>query len=931
MPTATEKPRFAVHNRLAPHLTNYWGARVMTQLRYLEELFAACGAPSESLLDDLAAHTASYYDVDGAITKQAALAIEEAMAPASALCKAVTVSCVGHAHIDMNWMWRFDETVAVTVDTFRTMLQLMREYPDFTFAQSQASVYKIIEDYAPEMLPEIRQRIQEGRWEVTASHWVETDKNMPSGESLTRHLLYTRQYLKELLGLSDGDFAIDFGPDTFGHGANVPEILASGGVKYMYHCRGYGGHNLYRWQAPSGARVTVYREPTWYNETITENSFMYVPEFCARHGLEKLIHVYGVGDHGGGATRRDIERILDYNTWPCMPKIGFGRFIDFFHYIDTLALPVVDHELNFIFDGCYTSQSRIKKANRAAEATLYDAELFEAAAQVYAGRPGDPKAFGALWQNVLFNHFHDILPGSGTVDTREYAVGMFQRTMAGAGTRLSAAARAIAARINTAALLPASEALKGSTAEGAGSGAWMDTEDNSYNYTAGNAAGGSKRLFALFNPGQTALDTATLLTVWDWDGDMRKLKIMDENGDILAHELADDKQKHYWGHNYFRLRLDCALPPFGYRTVLLEEAAAFASAARGSDPRTDDPESCVLENDYVRAVFDPRQAALVSFVDKENGLEYIGGAAGFRFIEEDTTWGMSSWRVGRHASDAPAMKNPQITRVSGSVTRRLSFEGDVRGSKLKAEVSLGKRARHLQFAVTCDWREFGTKETCIPQLAFHLPLAWPCEKYTQDNAFGLIERGPREGDVPCQSFSFARREADGLMLSSDSKYGFRCGENSMALTLIRSSYDPDPVPEIYTHAFNVNVGIVKDAAPQALIECARAQNRVAVSVACASQQGPLPLAGGLFRVEGGAAVVSGVKLAEDGSNGLVVRLYDVTGAAGDVTLAFCKAVTAAAYVDAHENALAGEAPSVNGGAVTVKVGAYGVTAVKVGV
>lgn len=104
----------------------------------------------------------------------------------------------------MNWMWGFQETAAVTVDTFRTVLDLMREYPDFTYAQSQASTYQIIEEYAPEMLEEIRQRIHEGRWEVTATTWVEPDKNMPNGESLARHILYTKRVSQQAAGYRPG-------------------------------------------------------------------------------------------------------------------------------------------------------------------------------------------------------------------------------------------------------------------------------------------------------------------------------------------------------------------------------------------------------------------------------------------------------------------------------------------------------------------------------------------------------------------------------------------------------------------------------------------------------------------------------------------------------------------------------------------------------
>ena len=926
-----EKTRHGIQNRMKPHMTNYWGSRIMAQLLYLEELNAAGGENLDGLLDALTEELARCYDCDGAITKQAALALEDAMRPASAPAKAITVSCVAHAHIDMNWQWRYDETAMLTIDTLRTMLDLMREYPAFTFAQSQASVYKIVEDYAPELLPEIRARIREGRWEVTASTWVETDKNMPNGESLTRHLLYTRQYLKELLGLTDEQFAIDYEPDTFGHGTNVPEILASGGVKYYYHCRGYDGHNLYRWRAPSGAEVTVYREPNWYIETISERSFLYAPSFCAKHGLDRLVHVYGVGDHGGGATRRDIERILDYNTWPCMPTITFGRYIDFFAYMDTLDLPVVDHELNFIFDGCYTSQSRIKKANRVSEAALFEAELFNSVSHLCGAHPYDAAAFGKLWKNVLFNQFHDILPGSGVTGTREHALGLFQETMAGAGTRKSAAVRAISAKINTAALLPASRPPKDSVAEGAGPGAGLDAMFGGFNYTAACAVGGGKRLFVLYNPAQTVLRTASTLFVWDWDGDPQKLKITDEEGQTIAHELLDTEQREYWGHNFFRVYVSCELPPFGYRTVLLEETAARTPLPDRPDPRVKRPEEYVLENEYVKAVFSPKSAALISFTDKQTGREYINGEAGglFRFIMEEPCGG-TAWNVGRHAGDTPIADLLKLTPVSGDLIRRFSFEAAVKNSKLKVVISLDRNARHLKYSAACDWRELGGPEKGVPQLAFRLPLAYPCDSFIYDNAFGVISRGPLGHDVPALSFAFAPNgDKSGLMLSSDSKYGFRCVNNAMSLTLVRSTYDPDPVPEIDTHAFDVNVGIVAAASPQTLLEASLRQNHAAVAVACGSQAGDLPLKGSFLQITKGEAVISSVKMPEDGSNALVVRLYSAAQADEILALEFFKAIKAAAFVDAHENELPASGLAVRRNGIEISRAAKGVTAVKV--
>jgi len=927
--------RHSLYNKLFPKLTDSCGWRVRAQLTYLEELNKAKNAGFEPLLEEAAVLTAKLYQQNGNLTNETVAKIEKVLEPASKLAKATTVSCVGHAHIDMNWMWRYDETASLAIDTLRTMLQLMREYPNFTFAQSQASVYKIVEDYAPEMLLEIKERICEGRWEVTASQWVETDKNMPSGESLTRHLLYTRQYLKNLLSLSDEDFLIDFEPDTFGHGSNVPEILASGGVKYMYHCRGYNQHHIYRWQAPSGAQITVFRDPTWYNDAIGPETFCYVPAFCAKNNIDRVLHVYGVGNHGGGATRRDIERIMQYNTWPCMPTITFGRYTDFFRYLGTKELPVVDRELNFVFDGCYTSQSRIKKANRVSEAVLGEAEFLNTASYLCDAYGYDAGKFADYWKNTLFNHFHDILPGSGTIDTREHALGLFQQTMAGAGTRLSAAARGIASKINTALLLPVTEISSDSTAEGGGGGfnIGQGIGTSGYAYTTSNPVGGAKRLFVLFNPSQAVINTASFLTVWDWEGDMNKLRFTNEAGNILEHQLIDNHQIHYWGHNYFRVHVKCEIPAFGYNTVLMEEADTCDKAWTSDFERVEGPESYVLENDYVKAEFDPVSAALISFICKKTGQEYVGKTGGqFRYIEEDPSRGMTSWRVGRFAKIVPVAENLKMSHVSGSLVRQFSYEAPVpdTSSKLNITVSLDKNAHYLKYSVTCDWREFGIPGVKIPALGFNLPLNYECKQFTYDNAFGVVSRDAVNNDVPAHSFAFAPMSTgrnDGLMLSSDSKYGFRGFNNELNVNLIRSSYDPDPIPEIYTHSFTLNVGIVPDASPSALLNATLEQNRAAIAVACAPQQGELPLSGSMLTVIEGDIVISSVKIAESG-DAVIVRGYDVTGKNGEATLLFQKAVRSAAYVDAHENELAQIVPTIGENTVKVNFCAYGVVAVK---
>ncbi|NLB40945.1 MAG: alpha-mannosidase, partial [Clostridiales bacterium] len=355
----------------------------------------------------------------------------------SSVAKNFRLLCVAHAHIDMNWMWGYAETVAVTLDTFRTMLNLMNEYPDFKFSQSQASVYRIVEEFDPHMLQEIKKCVKEKRWEVTASTWVEADKNMPNGESLARHVLYTKKYLSELLDLDPDSLQLDFEPDTFGHSRNVPEVLSKAGVKYYYHCRGYKGHNLYRWKSPSGSSVITYREPLWYNATIDSDIAVVVPEFCADNNMKTMLKVYGVGDHGGGPTRRDLEKLIEMSTWPIYPTIQFGTFSEFYASVEEEIgdkLPVVDAELNSVFSGCYTTQTRIKQSNRIGEAKLYDAEAYSTLNALFVNGEYPSKAYEEAWRKVLFNQFHDIITGSCVIDTREHAMGQFQQVLATANT-----------------------------------------------------------------------------------------------------------------------------------------------------------------------------------------------------------------------------------------------------------------------------------------------------------------------------------------------------------------------------------------------------------------------------------------------------------------------------------------------------------------
>jgi alpha-mannosidase len=898
-------------DQLKQKANGYWPSRIINQLQYAHELSLVDGGKYDVLVDQTIAFLVERSEKDTAVTETTARLAEDMIRSLSPAAKKYHVVCAAHAHIDMNWMWRWDETVAISLDTFRTMLNLMEEFPEFKFSQSQASVYQIVEQYAPEMLEEIRARIQTGRWEVTASTWVEADKNLPNGESHARHLLYTRRYLKKLLGLSDDDFQLDFEPDTFGHHAFVPEVLANGGVKFYYHCRGDNSHLLYRWTAPSGQSIVVYREPTWYLGAIEPEMALYAPSFCARYGMDTMLKVYGVGDHGGGPTRRDLEKIIDLNTWPVFPAVRFGTFRDFYSRVAAVenSLPEMTGELNFVFTGCYTSQSRIKRANRTAEAALYASEAYSALAALDK-LPYPKEAFAAAWQNTLFNQFHDIIPGSGVIDTREYALGLFQRTMATATSQKSRAFSALTHQqqlVLNQKLEGGSSRLAASVSEGAGVGFGIEE----YRISQVSRGGGKERLFHVFNPSPWPRSQVVEMVVWDWDGSLPRLVCQDAAGKILRHQVVDRGFNNYWGHLYLRILVEVTTPPCGYASVLLKESnAVLNDLSFPLDPRVELVDVFTLENEHMAAHFDSHSCALVSLVDKASGAELVKAdrPAAFRRIQEDGRAGMTAWIVGRYMEVKNLTDRVRVIRSErgGPLQQSFTYEIPSAPSKITVTVSLAAGSKALEYAVEADWHEIGRPGEGVPQLNFILPAAYPAHSYRYDIPFGSIDRQPLAMDVPASSWGMVVPAADGpaLQLVTSGNQGFRGDQNALALTLLRSSYDPDPYPELGIHRLKFAICVASSGITNRALGAAAFDYTHPLDVY--SGAGSQPDQVSLLALDSSTVLLSCIKAPEDGapedgvSSELIIRLYEANGSQAQSELCFARPVLKAAWVDAHE-------------------------------
>ena len=892
--------------------------RCLSEVGFALQLYkyqkADCANLINAALDTLEACMAR----EGVLTATACAEAEEVLLPLAELARSYEVIYAGHAHIDMNWMWGWQETVAVTLSTFRTVLNLMREYPGFTFSQSQASVYRIVEEYDPDMMEEIKARIREGRWEVTASAWVETDKNMPDTESLLRHISVTRAYLNRVWGIPTDAVKVDFSPDTFGHSRFVPEINTFGNVPYYYHCRGLQQDvTLYRYRAPSGSEVLMYKEPYWYNSGINPENGIGVLEMEHRcNGLKTALIVYGIGDHGGGPTRRDIETLLEMQQWPVFPTLRFGTLHEYFAKADAVrdGLPVIDHELNAIFSGCYTTQTRIKLANRRTEAALLDTERAAAMAQLATGTSFPAKRLEAAWEKTLFTHFHDILTGSGVQETREYAMGLLASALATAQTEQAKAYRTLSEAVDTS-MFPADDCIRRSRSEGAGAGFGIANYAGVPNPERG---AGKTRVYTVFNTSPMPRKELVEITLWDYAGDLDRLEAVDHGGNAVPIQQLDPEPVFYWDHRYVRILMAVDVPAMGYAVYALREKPVddYVVPLMEQDREELPKGPIVLENAKLKATFDIGSGMLKSLVDKVDGRELLGGDAGLHLVHTQDNE-MSSWLIGRYLGMSPVTDTGNVTIRRGVLRNSVVFEQRVMHSTVKQTVSLDENAYALRYQLEIDWHETAQAQDWNPLLSFRLPLKEHADALLTDVPAGWASRPARDMDVPALTGACPACEGPTVGLITDCKYGFRLSNDTLSVTLINTSSIPDPYPERGIHPITLFVALT-DGTPTQMKRAAEALVRPLTAVPTASHTGSLAPCSSMLGFEAAHSVMSAAWIDADGA--LSLRLFEDAGAEDGISVHAPFTPKRACLTDLNGNVL--QEVEIDGDRVRFRIGAH---------
>lgn len=760
----------------------------------------------------------------------------------------MTLHAIGNAHIDPVWLWRWTEGLETIRATFASVLERMREFPEFRFTGSSAAFYWLLEQTDPDMLAEIRQRVHEGRWELVGGWWIQPDCNIPCGESFVRHALVGQRYFQKTFGVTA---TVGYNPDSFGHAGTLPQILRKAGLtRYVFmrpspHEKSLPA-NVFWWQSPDGSRVLAARitrsYATW-GEDLTQHveaSAEGAPDF-----LDDYILFYGVGNHGGGPTIQNIRSLQQLAQAPQMPAVRLSTLGAFFEAAEAQAgagapIPVVAEELQHHARGCYTAHSEVKRQNRRIEHLLMTAERVASMAWALLGREYPQQALTEAWQSVLFNQFHDILAGTSLPEGYEDARDLYGHAAALGGYALHTSLQALARQIDT-----------------RGEGAPL----------------------LVFNP-------LPWWVVAPVEVERGSVQLSDEEGNPVPAQEVQSSTVTGQRRSVFVVEL----PPMGYR-VLRADAQVAPSTPSGMLHAEVNDEGASLENDFWRLEVNTA-GHLARLYDKRHRVEVLSAPANVGIVLDDPsdTWshGVASFRneIGRFAGAQLAIEE------LGNVRACLRIETRWGNSRMMQRLYLYRESEIIECRATINWQE----RYKMLKIAFPLRLQEP--RVTAESPYGFTVREPDGGEEPCQQWvdvsGWTTDDKDeripyGFALLNDSKYGYDALGSELRLSILRSPayahHDPsrlepqkryryiDQGMQTVTYRLVPHAGSWQEAH---ITRRAWELNVPPVTVKEYMHRGAFPPIASLLYVEPENVLVTVCKKAED-ADALIVRAYESTG------------------------------------------------------
>jgi len=722
------------------------------------------------------------------------------------------MTCFGHSHIDIAWLWPLQETERKCCRTFSSQLALMEEYPDYKFLQSQPHLYQMVKTKYPALYQRIKKAIKDGRWIPEGGMWVEADTNITGGESLIRQFIHGKQFFKDEFGVEN---ELMWLPDVFGYSGTMPQIMQGCGIKYFSTQKIFwtynGGdpfpYNIFNWVGIDGTKVLSYLHNDYNSQTtpwaITQRWNERVQKESAHNA--RLVP-FGWGDGGGGPTREHLEFLKRERNLEGLPRCEIEPPSNYFHKLNTSKLPSWVGELYFqAHRGTYTTQAKTKQGNRRSELGLREAEMWGVAASIISGFKFPLKKANTLWKAVLLNQFHDIIPGSSIHRVYEEAEAAYEEVIAEAAT-IGANARKTLVKNNQNAL------------------------------TIFNSLSWERDAIVELPDGFTNAETT--------------------NGVPLA-------TQNYGGKT-------CALvknvPACGWlslrQTKVKPTVQSAVKAGRAS-----------LENELLKLTFNAC-GEITSIIDKGTGEEWAAGPCNNFKLYKDVPGWFDAWDIDSMYKQQPVELEHKATMkvvANGPLCATLEMTRTIGSSTLSQRIILRTGSRRIDFKTKVNWQESHKLLKVNFPVTLHNEDALHDIQfgYVKRPTHATRPYDAGRFEVCNHKWTALTEESRCAAILNDCKYGVNVEGNSINLTLLRAPLAPDMTADKglheFTYAFYCENGPFTHSGV--------IQQAYELNVPVTSSKGFAETAS-LLSLDVGNVIVETVKPAEDGSGDLVLRLYE---------------------------------------------------------
>jgi alpha-mannosidase len=730
-----------------------------------------------------------------------------------------TIQLLGHAHLDMAWLWEVAETWDAAERTFRSSLSLQQSFPELTFCHSTPALYEWMELHQPEVFAGICQQVRLGKWEIVGGMWIEPDLNLISGESIARQIIYGQAYNQSRFGELT---RVAWLPDTFGFCGQLPQLLKQGGIdyfvtqKFLWNDTNQFPHQLFWWESPDGSQVLSLMSSA-IGEGIDPLKMMdYACGWQKDTGIDESLYLFGIGDHGGGPTRDMLELASRWSQSDVFPDLEFTTAVK---YLDKLAgredrqlLPVWKDELYLEFHrGCFTTHADQKRSNRQCEDLLYQAELWSSIACIVTEQsyPTDLKLqIETAWKQTLFNQFHDIIPGTaiepvyvtaneGWADVERVTTQVISHALGEICDRISIPTPPIEGAIP----IVIFNALN-----------WGRTEVIKYplnspgNLSAWQVFNADGNLLPSQSTAEQILFLATNLPsvgyklFWLAPVQNPLLGGVSWKGALLA--------THLWTGSPSKKVSQDGETPRPHFPLPGGRGGYISAAPQPTATQTIASSDFIFKNQFVEVEINPETGDIASIYDIINNHQILTSSENQLQAFSDAGQYWDAWNIDPKYAEKQLLPS-QLKSIqwieNGAIRQCVRVVRELAGCDFTQDYILDAHSPIVRIKTSVDWQ---TEHVLIKA---NFPLNLTADISTSEAACGAIDRPTKpqtaiekaKWELPMHRWVDLTDNSGqyGVSLLNDCKYGFDAGTDYLRLTLLRSPKWPDPTADRGYHEF----------------------------------------------------------------------------------------------------------------------------------